>query len=64
MGWINLEKSGKKKEMHVQLVKVNKNNRNESSLSEFLGSPFFPGMSKPMSKGNKSLAARENHLWH
>ena len=49
--------------MRVQLVKINKNNRNESSLSEFLSSLFSPGMPpKPMPMGNTSLplAARDN----
>ena len=40
----------------VQLLKINKNNRNESSMSDFLSSPFSPAM--PM--GNTSLAAGEN----
>ena len=59
------ESLGKLKEMRVQLLKVNKNHRNISSLSEFLISPFlFP--TKPaepaMTMGNTSLplAAREN----
>ena len=40
--------------------KINKNNRNEKNLSEFLNSPFSPAL--PMSMGNPSLplAAREN----
>ena len=33
---------GKLKEMPVQLLKVSKNHRNVSSLSEFLSSPFSP----------------------
>ena len=41
-------------------LKVNKNNGNESSLSEFLSSPFSPAMPKPMLKGNTSLAVRKN----
>ena len=40
----------------AQLLKINKNNRNESSMSDFLSSPFSPAM--PM--GNTSLAAEEN----
>ena len=40
----------------VQLLKINKNNRNECSMSDFLSSPFSPAM--PM--GNTSLAAGEN----
>ena len=40
----------------VQLLKINKNNRNESSMSDFLSSPFSPAM--PM--GNRLLAAGEN----
>ena len=54
---------GKLKEMRVQLVNVNKNNRNESSLSKFLSSSFSPGMpAKIMPMGNTSLSltAREN----
>ena len=51
------ENLGKMKEMHVLLVKVNKNNRNESSLSEFLSSPFSPTMPKPIPMGNTSLTA-------
>ena len=35
------ESLGKMKRMHVQLVKVNKNNRNESNLSEFFSSIFL-----------------------
>ena len=55
---------GKLKEMHVQLLKGNKNHRNVSSVSKFLSSPFSP--TKPaeraMGMGNTSLplAAREN----
>ena len=41
-------------------LKVNKNNGNESSLSEFLSSPFSPAMPKPVLKENTSLAAKEN----
>ena len=54
----------KLKEMHVQLLKVKKNHRNVSSLSEFISSPFSP--TKPaepaMAMRNTSLplAAREN----
>ena len=54
----------KLKEMRVQLLKVNKNHRNVSSLSEFLSSHFSP--TKPaepaMAMRNTSLplAAREN----
>ena len=48
------ESMGKLKEMRAQFVKVNKNNRNESMLSEFLSSPFFPGNT------SLPLAAREN----
>ena len=50
--------------MRVQLLKVNKNHINVSSLSEFLSSPFSP--TKPaepaMAMGNTSLplALREN----
>ena len=44
------------KDMCVQLLKMNKNNKNESSMSDFLSSPFSPAM--PM--GNTSLAAGEN----
>ena len=50
--------------MRVQLLKVNKNHRNVSSLNEFLSSPFSP--TKPaepaMAMGNTSLplALREN----
>ena len=43
-------------EISVQLLKINKSNRNESSMSDFLSSPFSPVM--PM--GNTSLAAGEN----
>ena len=50
------ESQGKMKEMHVQRLKINKNNRNESSMSDFLSSPFPPAM--PM--GNTLLAAGEN----
>ena len=60
---LELRKSlGKLKEMHAQLVKVNKNDRNESNLSEFFSSPFSPAMPKPMPMGNisLSLAATEN----
>ena len=35
------ESLGKMKRMHVQLVKINKNNRNESNLSEFFSSIFL-----------------------
>ena len=35
------ESLGKMKRMHVQLVKVNKNNRNESNLNEFFSSIFL-----------------------
>ena len=55
---------GKLKEMRVRLLKVNKNHRNVSSLSEFLSSPFSP--TKPaepaMAMGNTSLplTARKN----
>ena len=59
------ESLGKLKEMRVQLLKVNKNHRNISSLSGFLSSPFlFP--TKPaepaMAMRNTSLplAASEN----
>ena len=54
---------GKLKEMRVHRVKINKNNGDKSSLSEFLSSPFSPGMpAKPMPMRNTSLAltAREN----
>ena len=50
--------------MRVRLLKVNKNHRSVSSLSEFLSSPFSP--TKPaepaMAMGNTSLplALREN----
>ena len=50
--------------MRVRLLKVNKNHRNVSSLSEFLSSPFSP--TKPaepaMAMGNTSLplALRQN----
>ena len=56
------ESLAKIKGMHLQLVKVSKNNRNESSLSKFLSSPFSPAMPKPMPMGNTSLplVAREN----
>ena len=30
--------------MHVKMNKINKSNRNESSMSDFIGSPFFPVM--------------------
>ena len=58
-----------KKGLLGQLLKVNKNNRNVSSLSEFLSSPFSPTkpavamvLTIPMAMGNTSLplAAREN----
>ena len=51
----------KMKDMHAQLVKVNKNNRNESNLSEFNSSLFSPAVPKPMSIWNISLplAARK-----
>ena len=53
---------GKMKEFHVQLVKVNKNNRNESNLSKFLNSRFFVAMAKPVPMGNTllQLVGREN----
>ena len=35
------ESLGKMKEMRAQIIKVNKNNRNESNLSEFLSSSFL-----------------------
>ena len=59
------ESFGKMKEMRAQFVKTNKNNRNESSLSEFLSSPFPPAMPKPMPMRNISLplATRENALF-
>ena len=44
------------KEMRVQLLQINKNNRNKSSMNDFLSSPFSPAM--PM--GNPSLDAGEN----
>ena len=47
---------GKMKEMCAQLLKKNKNIRNESSMSDFLSSPFSPAMAM----GNTSLAAGEN----
>ena len=47
---------GKMKEMHAQLLKKNKNIRNESSMSDFLSSPFAPAMAME----NASLAAGEN----
>ena len=48
------ESLGKLKEMCAQFVKVNKNNRNERKLSEFISSPFSPGNT------SLPLAAREN----
>ena len=48
------ESLGKLKEMRAQFVKVNKNIRNESGLSEFPSSPFAPGNT------SLPLAAREN----
>ena len=48
------ESLGKLKEMWAQFAQVNKNNRNERRLSEFLSSPFSPGNT------SMPLAAREN----
>ena len=50
------ESLGKMKEICVQLLNINKNNRNESSMSDFLSSPF--SHANPL--GNTSLAAGEN----
>ena len=47
---------GKMKERCAQLLKKNKNIRNESSMSDFLSSPFSPAMAMR----NTSLAAGEN----
>ena len=49
-------------EINAQLIKVNKNNRNESSFSEFLSSSFSPAVPKPVSMENISLplTAKEN----
>ena len=47
---------GKMKEMSAQFLKKNKNVRNESSMSDFLSSPFSPAMAME----NTSLAAGEN----
>ena len=44
------------KERRAQLLKKNKNIRNESSMSDFLSSPFSPAMAMR----NTSLAAGEN----
>ena len=55
-----LRKSLEKRRDCLFSLKVSKNNGNESSLSEFLISPFSPAMPKPMLKRNTSLAAREN----
>ena len=42
-GFDKLDKSRKDyKEMHIKMKKINKSNRNESSMSEFLSSPFSP----------------------
>ena len=42
-GFDKLDKSGKDyKEMHIKMKNINKSNRNESSMSEFLSSPFSP----------------------
>ena len=55
--WLDKFRLGESQgKISVQLLKINKNNRNESSMSDFLSSPFSPAM--PM--GNTSLAAGEN----
>ena len=45
---------GKIKEMRVKLNKINKSNRNESSVSDFLSSPFFSHVMANLAAGRSA----------